>query len=90
MYRGMDGSTDCASSNFLAETNLATVSPAEPCAIFWPLGNAVEVVPSLPVFAVPPSASMIVSSIARPIAAAAARAYEDVGSINIIMFASIR
>ena len=82
MYRGIEGSTDCASSNFLALTNLATVNPAEPCAIFWPLGNVVEVVPDLPVNAVPPKADMISSSIARPIAAAAARAYELVGSIS--------
>ena len=83
MYRGIEGSTLCASSNFFADTSLATVNPAEPCAIFWPLGNVVEVVPDLPVNAVPPKADMISSSIARPIAAAAARAYELVGSINI-------
>jgi hypothetical protein len=58
----------------LASISLASVKPAAPTAIWLLVSNGVEVVPSLPVSEVLRAAEMITSSIARPIAAAAARA----------------
>ena len=70
MCLGIDGSTLPKSRVSFAVLNLAIVKPAEPCAIEFAL--AVLVDPVSPVNAVPSAAEMITSSIALPIAIAAA------------------
>ena len=94
MYRGIDGSTVLASKIFLALTNLAIVKPAagEPTAICWLDGCAVLALPSFPVLLDAKAAATISSSIARPIAAAAALAYVLSGEIKVrtISWLSIR
>ena len=70
--RGIDGSTEPRSRSFLAWINFATVMSALPLAIWFAASIDVLVPPALPVRAVPVAAAMMLSSIARPIAAAAA------------------
>ena len=74
MNLGKLGSTSAKSNIFLAFKSFATVKPSVCDALygFCPAGNDTEVDPVSPVYAVPPKAAMITSSIALPIAAAAA------------------
>ena len=70
MCLGIDGSTLPKSRVSFALLNLAIVKPAEPCAIVFAFYVLVD--PVSPVNAVPSAAEMITSSIALPIAIAAA------------------
>ena len=72
MYLGIEGSTLPKSRICFADNNLATDSQVLPCTIFCAAGRTVDVLPVSPVKAVPSAASMITSSIALPIAIAAA------------------
>ena len=96
MKRGIDGSTSAWSSNLFASRSLVkfmfVLAPPTLTATSWFVSKAVLVEPVSPVDAAASNAVMITSSIARPIAAAAARAYDEVGSINMrtLSWSSIR
>ena len=74
MNLGKLGSTSAKSNNSLAFKSLATVKPSlcDELYGFCPDGSGTEVDPVSPVYAVPPKAAITTSSIALPIAAAAA------------------
>ena len=70
----IDGSTSPASSICFAAASLAMFIPVPPvlAATILPAGNATAVPPDTPVLAEPSAAAIITSSIALPIAYAAA------------------